>query len=477
MHGKTQKTFLRDNLESIAIAILLVLFMRQMVVEAFKIPTGSMAPTLVGIHREVRCPNCGTDFRVGHDKSGPKGEAECLNCGYSLLVAENMPAGGNRRKSIVFRRPPWLWHQGYDVVSRRAVTGMDAANRIERWGSRIFVNKFIYRFRLPRRWELAVFDYPYGKENYIKRVVGLPGETVLIKDGNIYIEDKIARKPARIQDHIWVPVFDSRLQPRRPLKADWDFGETAFRWKKSPQSGALRVDASDTNVPQYVRYARKVRDFYAYNAAGNRRGHAAGNEVNDVRIRTDVVVGSVEEAESFLTFRVAGGKHNFRAVLPAGAGAGEPAVLYDGEVVVEEGAAPEIRPGRRHEITVERYDKTVAVKVDGKEIIRHLYDSGGLERKYEQFIGAGAMGASADFERFRLCRDIYYLPERGASRKTGYELDENSYFVLGDNSPHSNDSREWPSHEVPSENLIGRAFMAFWPISDISFLPAGEANR
>ncbi|MBS3762412.1 MAG: hypothetical protein KGZ25_03805, partial [Planctomycetes bacterium] len=81
---EASSTSLRNNLESIAVAILLVLFVRQIVAEAFKIPTGSMAPVLLGVHKEVRCPNCGWVFRVGSDKVGPVGQVQCPNCGYKI---------------------------------------------------------------------------------------------------------------------------------------------------------------------------------------------------------------------------------------------------------------------------------------------------------------------------------------------------------------------------------------------------------
>lgn len=52
----------------------------------------------------------------------------------------------------------------------------------------LIVDKISYRFREPKRYEIIVFPYQY-KENtfYIKRIVGLPGETVQVIDGLIYI--------------------------------------------------------------------------------------------------------------------------------------------------------------------------------------------------------------------------------------------------------------------------------------------------
>lgn len=55
-------------------------------------------------------------------------------------------------------------------------------------GERLFVNKYIYRFREPERFEVVVFT-PSGNpgNRFIKRVIGLPGETIYIRDGITYI--------------------------------------------------------------------------------------------------------------------------------------------------------------------------------------------------------------------------------------------------------------------------------------------------
>ena len=53
----------------------------------------------------------------------------------------------------------------------------------------LILDKISYRFRDPERYEIVVFPPKY-KENtyYIKRVIGLPGETVQIRDGDVYID-------------------------------------------------------------------------------------------------------------------------------------------------------------------------------------------------------------------------------------------------------------------------------------------------
>lgn len=57
-------------------------------------------------------------------------------------------------------------------------------------GQRILINRMIYQFKAPERNDVIVFQ-PNGNENshyYVKRVIGLPGETIQIKQGKVYID-------------------------------------------------------------------------------------------------------------------------------------------------------------------------------------------------------------------------------------------------------------------------------------------------
>ena len=54
-------------------------------------------------------------------------------------------------------------------------------------GDRVFVTKFDYLFGEPERGTVVICHYPNSKENYIKRLVGLPGDTIEIRDGVTYL--------------------------------------------------------------------------------------------------------------------------------------------------------------------------------------------------------------------------------------------------------------------------------------------------
>ena len=66
-------------------------------------------------------------------------------------------------------------------------------------GDRILVNKFIYRFRAPRRGEIIVFHYPpEPKRPFIKRLVGLGGDRLELRNGEAYINGAQLQRPAGV---------------------------------------------------------------------------------------------------------------------------------------------------------------------------------------------------------------------------------------------------------------------------------------
>src|SRR5262245_24444852 len=117
----------RETVESIAMAVILALLFRGYVAEAFVIPTGSMAPTLDGRHKDIKCPKCGMWYQV----SGSEEQREeritgehvysttCPICRYSHLL-----------------------------------NPIERPNEGSFSGDRIIVGKFAYDFAEPKRWDV-----------------------------------------------------------------------------------------------------------------------------------------------------------------------------------------------------------------------------------------------------------------------------------------------------------------------------------
>jgi len=100
----------------------------------------------------------------------------------------------------------------------------------------LLVNKYAYLFDDPNRWEVVVFLNPNNpNQAYVKRVVGLPGETIHVRDGDVYIDGRIQRKTMTAQRAIRIPVFDQKFQatgvnwiPRWLTDPEWKIAAADF---------------------------------------------------------------------------------------------------------------------------------------------------------------------------------------------------------------------------------------------------------
>ncbi len=192
---------IRRVVEGVVFLILAGLAVRTWYVEGllvpFRVASGSMAPTLLGPHFDLVCRDCGCPLACD-SCTPPRGRrAVCPNCGYR----EDWPG------------PDWALA-----------------------GDRLLVDKLTFRLRPPQRWEVvAVREPEHAARVAIKRVVGLPGESVEIRDGDLYIVGRIQRKPLAQQRAMAVLVYDASHLPQLSccLPPRWSGDGSASRWKES----------------------------------------------------------------------------------------------------------------------------------------------------------------------------------------------------------------------------------------------------
>ena len=139
-------------------------------------------------------------------------------------------------------------------------------------GDRLLVDKLAYEFSEPQRWDVVVFRYPNAAwRNYIKRLAGLPGETVRIQYGDVWIrrdsagetEFHVARKPPqtllamlqRVFDNDYMPMIARFGWPER-WTADKGADEGAASWKKG--RGADFVNDGRGEGEQWLRYRHRT---------------------------------------------------------------------------------------------------------------------------------------------------------------------------------------------------------------------------
>jgi signal peptidase I len=89
-------------------------------------------------------------------------------------------------------------------------------------GDKLFVNKYIYRFKQPKRGDIIVFKYPEDpKKDFIKRLVAWGGEQVEIRDGKIYVDGKVLDSPKNF-GRFYYYNHDPYGAPREVIKVPED---------------------------------------------------------------------------------------------------------------------------------------------------------------------------------------------------------------------------------------------------------------
>jgi signal peptidase I len=159
------KDAVRETVETVVFVVVLVLLLKTFVAEAFVIPTGSMATTLWGYQKVAKCPECGYRFPVNcssqadpqHGQPVPVLGCTCPNCRFPFAFdSKDNPDCGS--------------------------------------GDRVLVAKFLFDAHVSelKRHDVVVFKFPDDPQknhvpmNYIKRAIGLPGETIAIFYGKLY---------------------------------------------------------------------------------------------------------------------------------------------------------------------------------------------------------------------------------------------------------------------------------------------------
>lgn len=239
----------RETVESIVIAFVLAFLFRTFEAEAFVIPTGSMAPTLMGRHKDVECPKCGYRYQVSaSEEESDDARAVRVDC-----VAGMCPMC-----RYVLPMRPDLPENVPEFQDRANIDFQRSYN-----GDRILVNKYVYAFSDPQRWDVVVFKFPGNAQiNYIKRLVGLPGETLRIFQGDLFVRRKsaprdapfsIERKPADKILAMRQLVHDTNHEPAELFNAGFP-----LRWGPLPSVGST----AGWNVETAIE-GRVVRQRYA----------------------------------------------------------------------------------------------------------------------------------------------------------------------------------------------------------------------
>lgn len=507
---KPQSTGVKETVESILVAFILAFIFRAFVVEAFVIPTGSMAPTLMGAHMQFDCPDCKYHWKVnysaaqqGDDMIVPSRAVTregvsrvftifCPNCGYRL------PRTNPADPDNVATAPPI------------------------QFGDRILVLKYLYLFADPARWDVVVFKSPsepdvhHYTQNYIKRLVGKPNESVMLVDGDVYIgqqnapldQYQIQTKALHAQEALWRIVYDNDYQPagagqpRVVLDKSGNVARTEPTWQQPwvEQTGGSGWNTG-SNLPGQRRFTfnnpaggstltfqpvanstnHPLTNWLGYNVTMSQfHGRAPDDsylwgpfdtpvQVSDLKLRC-----FYQRQAGQGPLRLSLSKNDFvftAEILPD-----RIRLLRqkDGGGEEELSQAPWSAPARQTKIEFMNVDYRVALRIDDAEVLattpqQYQPDLPTLLAAYQTRkaaqsakISITAAAQTATLEHVSLWRDVYYTNESepGAAKivwgtpDMPIHLGPDEFFVLGDNSSSSLDARYWSYPiELPNEDL------------------------
>lgn len=488
---KRESESLKETLISIIIAFALAFVGRSYVIEPFVIPTGSMAPTLNGAHMRFHSAASGFEWAANPRDYAPDGRT---------------PYGVQGARRI-----------GRPITVEDPVTGTSFAQSDVplRAGDRILVLKYLYAIFEPSRFDVVVFKNPERpQENFIKRLVGLPNEEVWLSDGDLFVREpdstdeerrrwRVQRKPRRIQEDVWWPVFSSEYTPldsallgqpwRGPWSGDgWDVGGMSYR-----------ADSASPGDLVWNVEAWPITDRTPYNDPIQAHRPARHFPVSDVRLRLGA---EPDEAGLAATATLIARQHEFQADLTGTTatirmrreGAGEWTTLATG-------AFGGFTPGQVTNVAFAHVDQSLELRVDGRRVAHATYEWTPMERltwatnengfrdrglplsEPESYIPPRVSwsfgGSPVTLHRVGLDRDLHWRTDReldGYTRATSpgktFTLRDDQFFMLGDNSPSSRDSRMWDMVDpwvaatkddrigvVPRELMMGKAFFVYFP--------------
>ncbi|MEM6393451.1 MAG: S26 family signal peptidase [Planctomycetota bacterium] len=474
---------IKQTLESIILALILAFVFRGFVIEAFIIPTGSMAPTLLGAHVRVTDPTSGYTFSVEVPEWAYR-ETVTTDDGRSRTLLRNYITVPNDDHDALVVASPMT--NAPVTVPKGTPLGS---------GDRILVNKLAYLLSDPARWDVIVFKSPQtspGPEtNFIKRVLGLPGEQLHLLDGDVYVKApgenafRIARKtdpaenPAweRVQRAMFQPIYHTRYTPldaadtsMRPVGFDFE-----VPWK--PETGAWQ----DLHTPLYTFTAedgpvgRLAFDFranrssrtdnrYPYN---QKKATTLPQPLTDLRLAADIMPDQPGTGLALaLTARLDGPDiERLEARL-------SPDGTLALRVIDDAGRArTPVDPVQLKPLPTDRFtrlelwqvDHSAIVFVNGRERLRWLWPAT-LDRIYPRLgdpplprVTLTVEGGPAQLREIDLDRDVYYTvsneakPARGGLRRHSSagpttppaRLGPDDFYVAGDNTTRSEDSRFW----------------------------------
>jgi len=317
-------------------------------------------------------------------------------------------------------------------------------------GDRLWIDRTALLWHRPQRWEVVVARNPYdASELCVKRIVGLPGEQVALRDGDVLVEGAVVVKSIAAQRALRQIVHREERSDRRwhaEQATGWRWDETS--WQHRAQSGS-----QPNRDIQWLHYqqrpAQPITDDVPSNAGLSRKLHL----VDDFFLSAELIVQGSGSLRLTIDDGTATAAINLR--LPEGQ---LTLVASKQRSSVWRLSARSLERLVRGKVQVEfsNFDQQLLLVIDQHVELRRPWPrtkAAGTARP----VSIGAQGLSVRLRNLTLYRDLYHSSQAvGAPppQVAHWQLGPDDYFLLGDNAPVSLDSRLWGP--VSGRLLVGK---------------------
>lgn len=322
------------------------------------------------------------------------------------------------------------------------------------------------------RFDLVVLRRPGVQVPRVKRVVGLPGESVQIVRGDLVIDGERLRLDAPRPP--LVTVFDDEVD----AVSEWfQMGGTEVNpWTETKEGWHLAAEAVPSGAAAGTMFFGRritvgIRSEDAGDAAG---GVSAADCAIACEVRAGVPVPELhfilrEQGDTFRAELLAAGGGRWSVRLLQRWRGGEELVLAEGEVALGEGSWTAVRFGNidDHLFFEATPPGGVAQSVVAGPTTNHMdpSDRFSVGETYGHRVGLGGAVGSADFRRIRVSRDFHYTDRGPHASGEPVRLGPGEVFLLGDNSSASRDGRDWGP--TSTSDIMGRPSWVVWPLGSV----------
>jgi signal peptidase I len=409
----------------------------------------SMAPTFLGEHWKIHCEDCQFPIRFELPPSPRDSDLiVCPNCSYLQSFSKRTP-----------RQPA----QNVSVQPTNSL----------------------------HRWDLIAFRIPGGKHMGIKRIVGLPGETIEFCNGKIFVEGQLQKKTWLQQRQMRILVHDSNFVPLSLTRQRWEplnpqdstaWELTSVQWTfRRPTETLLTTDPKPVHTEpdwHWLNYRHwrgcrhtgprdlefPIEDLDSFNQGLSRNLNPTAELMLEVDGRFD--------SDSMLGFRFFRGSHELSVELDFADRSASirqttlacPTISSEDElnppattVNLGESIQWNLDAASIQKIEVSTFDDQLILAFNGDAVARAGIPPVSARIEANSLLQIGAANGQLELRRIRIYRDIYYLPaDRNKRENLRLTADREHFLLIGDNVPMSTDSRHWRNGGIDKKFILGK---------------------